>query len=72
MEQNNYTRLKQEADIERVVHYLGMQVTRRGSSFLSFVRYRDIRIITLQIAILNQVGTIYIAILAVRPLMQSI
>ena len=35
MEQNNYTRLKQEADIERVVHYLGMQVTRRGSA--SFV-----------------------------------
>ena len=33
MEQNNYTRLKQEADIERVVHYLGMQVTRRGSAF---------------------------------------
>lgn len=33
MNKNNYTRLKQEANIGIVVNYLGMQVTRCGSAF---------------------------------------
>ena len=32
MAKNNYARLKQEADIETVVNYLGIPVRRKGTS----------------------------------------
>ena len=32
MAKNNYARLKQEADIEAVVNYLGIAVRRKGNS----------------------------------------
>ena len=33
MAKNNYARFKQEADIETVVNYLGIKVTRKGSAY---------------------------------------